>query len=69
MERRSGEEIFIGWDYGHAGDYIDYKYKLEPKGHEKVWEPYEIFMEIGAVIKGIEDYDRYEEHMCYKDGE
>ena len=48
---------WIGWDYGHVGDFIDYGFTFS-KGHtfidtEKKWEYEEVEEEVKEVIKQL----------------
>lgn len=50
---------FIGWDYGHFGDYMGYQVKLpvDFSMYDKKWTTEEIFEEVKDVINQIIDME------------
>lgn len=58
-EMNGDRRFYIGWDYAHAGDYIEYSDKLQlppidmPK--DKKWTLLEVLMDVARAWDGITD--------------
>lgn len=66
-EEEANGRWFIGWDYGHSGDYAGYSTRLGFPDDGKKWTTKEIFEEVKAVITQIKLLDQ--NTIKYEEGE
>ena len=46
-------DYYIGWDYGHLGDFIGYDYIFSISESDKKWTVEEIFEDVKSVINQL----------------